>query len=179
MRKIKNCCCLLFILIAGSCTFDYGNSGSSGGDMPDLVMENVEYVRVKSAFPLARIEADRVERYEKQNLIKLENLSFEQYGERGREVNVYGKAGYAQIETNSGNILLDKGVVLDVENEDVVLETYQLEWKDEPKLLSTDEIVYIYRENGTRFTGSALRIDARRRTWEFINGITGTYIYDN
>ena len=170
---------LLFLL--ASCTFDYGESDSSGDNIPNLIMENVDYVRVISADPLARVKAERVERYEKQSLMKLENLSFEQYGERGEEVNVFGRAGFAQIETDTGNIFMDKGVMLDVETEDIVLETNQLEWEDETKTLSSgyyDE-VYIYRENGTRFSGRGLHVDARKHEWEFTGSVRGTYISDD
>jgi LPS export ABC transporter protein LptC len=164
-----------------SCTFDYGETQSSGEDVPNLVMENVEYVRVRAADPLARIKADRVERYEKQNLMKLENLTFEQYGNRGEEVNVYGKAGYAQVEIDTGDIFIDRNVRLDVAAEDIFLETNQLEWKDQPRSLSTGENaeVFIYKENGTRFTGRGLRIDVRRKFWEFTGSVRGTYIYDD
>jgi LPS export ABC transporter protein LptC len=180
MKKLSGFICILFIFLAVSCTFDYGETQSSGGEMPDIVMENVRYVRVKSADPLAQIHAERVERYEKQNMIKLENLTFEQYGENGEEVKVLGRAGYAQVEIDTGDILLDRNVRLDVTSEDIILETYQLEWKDEQRSLSTDASseVFLYQENGTRFTGTGLRIDARKRDWEFVGSVRGTYIYD-
>jgi LPS export ABC transporter protein LptC len=175
--------CILFVifLYCISCTFDYGEDQSSGDDVPNLVMENVEYVRVRSADPLARIKADRVERYEKQNLMKLENLTFEQYGSKGEEINVYGKAGYAHVEINTGDIFLDRNVKLDVASEDIFLETNQLDWKDQPRSISTDENaeVFIYRKNGTRFAGRGLHIDARKKNWEFTGSVSGTYIYDD
>jgi hypothetical protein len=113
--------------------------------------------------------------------MKLENLAFEQYGEKGKEINVYGKAGRAEVEIGSGDIFLDRAVRLDVETEDIVIETYQLEWKDESRSLSTKENdeVYIYRKNGTHFTGIGLHVDARKRVWEFANRVRGTYIHDD
>jgi len=48
-----------------SCTFDYGGGESHGEDHPDLIMKNVEYVRVRSANPQAKLQAELVERYEK------------------------------------------------------------------------------------------------------------------
>ena len=80
-----------FLLPLASCTFDYGETESAGSDLPDLVMENVEYVRVRSSDPIARFQAERAERYEKQGLMKIQNFVFEQYGERGEEVNAHGE----------------------------------------------------------------------------------------
>jgi LPS export ABC transporter protein LptC len=171
---------LLLISLLLSCTFDYGDKDSADDDLPDLVMENVEYVRVRAADPLARIQADRFERYEKQNMAKLENVIFEQYG-YGEEINIYGKAGRAEVNIESGDIFMDNNVNLEVRTEDVILQTYQLEWKDESRSLFTGEKneTFIYKENGTRFTGIGLQANARLRSWEFLGSINGVYIHDD
>ena len=172
---------LLLISLFWSCTFDYGDKDSEDDTLPDMVMENVEYVRVRAADPLARIQADRFERYEKQNLAKLENVIFEQYGGGGEEINVYGKAGTATVYIESGDIFMDKDVNLEVRTEDIILDTYQLEWKDESKSILTGEKnrTFIYKENGTKFSGIGLQANARLRTWEFLAGINGVYIHDD
>jgi LPS export ABC transporter protein LptC len=174
--------CLLAAAFANvSCTFDYGNNESDSDDTPDLIMENVEYVRVKSADPLAKLQAERVERYEKQNMIKLQNTTFEQYGENGEEVNVSGKAGKATVEIDTGNIFMDSNVRIEVLTEDIILETPQFEWLNESKYLSTgnDNEVYVYRKNGTMFSGVGLQSDTRKREWEFQGSVRGTYIKED
>jgi len=179
--RVLFCLFALFVFTNISCTFDYGDKESSDDDQPNLIMGNVEYVRVRSANPLARLQAERIERYEKQNLIKLHNITFEQYDELGEEVNVSGKTGNAIVEIESGNIFMDMNVRIEVATEDIILETYQLEWINEPKRLFTgnNNEVSVYRQNGTRFTGIGFQSDARKRTWEFIGSVKGTYIYDN
>jgi len=171
--------CILILLIS-SCSFDYGELESAERTTPDLIMENVEYVRVRSADPIARFQAERAERYERQGIMKLEHFSFEQYGERGEEVNAMGMAGLASVNIQSGDILMDNGVRLEVGSEDIIIETNQLEWKDEPRLLSSgkEEEVNIYQESGTSFTGIGLVIDTRRRTWEFSGVVSGTYVFE-
>jgi len=181
MTKKAVCfCCALFLLL-GACTFDYGESESLGEDLPDLVMENVEYVRVRSADPIARFQAERAERYEKQGIMKLRNITFEQYGERGEEVNTSGRVGNASVDIETGDIFMDSGVRIKVKSEDITIEAFQLDWKDEQRLLSTGEEdkVNIYRDDGTSFTGTGLRADARRRTWEFSGNAGGTYVHED
>jgi len=169
--------CSLFI----SCTFDYGETDSSERTLPDLVMKNVEYVRVRSADPIARFQAERAERFEKQGIMRLQNFSFEQFGERGTEVNAYGSAGFASIDIGSGDIFMDNGVRLEVESEDIIIDTKQLEWKDEARMISSGENdeVYIFQKSGTSFSGIGLRADARRRTWDFTGAVRGTYIHED
>jgi len=177
----KTCVISIFIVLLGSCTFDYGESASSEEELPDLVMENVEYVRVRSSDPVARFQAEYAERYEKQRIMKLQNLTFEQYGERGEEVNTVGRAGNASIDIETGDIFMDSGVRIEVELEDIIIETYQLEWKDEQRTISSgkEDEVNIYRDNGTSFTGIGLQANARTRIWEFSGNVGGTYIHED
>jgi len=164
-----------------SCTFDYGETDPAESMLPDLVMINVDYVRVRSADPLARFQAERAERYERQNLMKLETFSFEQYGEKGEEVNVFGKAGRASINIRSGDISMSDEVWLEISSEDIILETFQLDWREEPHLLFTgdENTVNVYQSNGTSFTGIGLMVDARRREWEFSSNVSGIFVQDD
>lgn len=172
------CSLLLFLT---SCTFDYGQLEEPDINQPDIVMENVEYVRIRSADPLARFKAERAERYEELSVMKLRNFSFEQFGNHGEDVNAQGQAGSAAVEIDSGNISLDDGVKIEVASEDITIETQRLDWKDKERILAggeTDE-VNILQSSGTSFTGAGFRADARRRTWEFTGGVRGSYIYED
>jgi len=172
---------LLAILLCGSCSFDYGELNGADNSQPDIVMEDVEYVRIRSADPVARFYAERAERYEERRLMEIRNLSFEQFGKRGEEVNASGRAGIASVEIDSGNIRMDNGVRIDVESEDIAFETNSLEWKDKEHILSAgeNEEVYVFQKSGTGFTGIGFSADTRRRTWEFSGGVSGTYIYED
>ena len=180
-RKMKKTLSLFSLFLLFSCSFDYDNQEGVDRDQPDLVMENVEYVRVRSADPQARFQAERLERYEERGIIELRNFSFEQFGSRGEEVNAYGRAGSASIEINSGDIYMDNEVRIDVDTEDLAIETKRLEWKDKERTLTggEEEEVSIYQESGTAFTGTGFHADARRRTWEFAGSVGGTYIKDD
>jgi len=171
----------IFLFSFSSCSFDYGNQEGADKNQPDIVMENVEYVRVRSADPQARFQAERLERYEERGIIELRNFSFEQFGSSVEEINAHGRAGSASVEIDSGDIHLDNEVRIDVETEDLAIETKWLEWKDKDRILTggEEEEVNIYQESGTDFTGIGFRADARQRTWEFTGNVSGTYIQDD
>jgi LPS export ABC transporter protein LptC len=173
--------CLLIIMLSASCTFDYGQNESSGDDMPDLIMENVKYVRVRSSDPKVRFQAERAERYEKKGIMELSNFTFEQFGDHGNDVNAAGWVASASVEIDSGNISMDGGVRIEVESEDIAIETTRLEWKDEERTLFSGEEdeVNIYQTNGTKFTGVGFHAYARSHSWEFTNGAVGIYISDD
>ena len=187
MRKLKENrtvhipCFLLPILILASCSFDYGNKETADKSQPDIVMENVEYVRVRSGDPVARFQAERAQRYEDRRLMELKNFSFEQFEKHSGDVNAYGRAGSAEIRTDTGDILMGGGVRIEVESEDIIIETKQLDWRDNERTLSgaQGEAVNILRANGTSFSGIDFFANARRRTWNFAGSVSGTYVHDD
>jgi len=168
----------LLVVLFLACTFEYGDGEDSEREMPDLIMENVVYIRVRSSDPIARFQAERAERFENIGLMKLQNFSFEQYGEKGAEANTFGSAGFASIDIESGDVFMENSVRLEIETENIVLETDQLDWKEEDRILTTrpDDEVRIFQDTGTSFTGIGLRVDARRQAWEFFGIVTGTYV---
>jgi len=171
----------LFSLFSFACSFDYDSLGGGDRNQPDIVMDNVEYVRVRSLDPQARLQAERVERYEERRVMELWNFSFEQFEGHGDEVNAYGRAGRASFEIESGDIYMEDGVMIEVDSEDIAIETARLEWKDKERTLSggpTDE-VHVYKENGTSFTGIGFQSNTRSRTWSFNETVSGIYVHDD
>ena len=170
---------LFMALVA--CSFDYGNQEKTGDDQPDIVMENVEYMRVRSGDPVARFMAEQVRRFEERRIMELRTFNFEQYGKSNLDVNAYGNAGSAEFMIDSGDIRMDDGVRIEVESEDIIIETKQLEWVDDDHTLSggKEEPALILRANGTSFSGIGFFADARMRTWEFARGVSGSYIHDD
>jgi LPS export ABC transporter protein LptC len=171
-------CFLALLFIA--CSFDYGEIPSENPDQPDIIMREVEYVRVRNGDPLVRFTAETAERYEKHQTMELKNCSFEQFERHGADINAAGKAGAASVELDSGNIRMQSGVILTVESENIEIETPELAWEDKEKRLSAGEHerVTMRRSDGTNFFGIGFAANIRDRTWGFASGIEGTYIWE-
>jgi len=166
--------CIFF----AACSFDYGSSREGDGGKPDIVMENVEYVRVRGGDPTMRFRAELAERYEERQTMSLRSITFEQFENQGTEINALGRAGTAVVELDTGNVRLSDGVSMEVESEDITIETSGLRWVDKEKQLygQGEDEVEIYRSDGTRFTGRGFSANIRERTWEFALGAKGTYV---
>ena len=165
-------------IVIAACSFDYGRSGDGDEEKPDIVMENVEYVRIRGGDPSMRFKAELAERYEERQTMRLVNTSFEQYENRGTEINATGWAGQALVETETGNARLSEGVRVEIDSEDIIIETTGLRWRDaEKELLGIgDDEVEIFRSDGTRFIGRGFSANIRERTWEFASGAEGSYV---
>jgi LPS export ABC transporter protein LptC len=173
---------LLPLLIPlGGCSFDYGASSSDTKDQPDIIMREVEYVRVRDGDPTARFQAELAERYEERQTMEIRSFSFEQFNPRKDEVNALGRAGNASMELDSGNIRLENGVRIEIESEDIVIETAGLDWRDAERELAGEEgaEVNISRSDGTSFIGRGFSANARSRTGAFSGGVEGSYSQDD
>lgn len=162
------------------CSFEYGEL--IGGDTgPDIIMRDVEYVRVRGGNPQVRFRAEEAERWEKQQTMNLNEFSFEQFEHPGEEVGARGIAGNAYVELETGNIDMTGGVRLEVESEDFIIETATLSWDDSSRRLSAGEkeIVDIQRTDGTFFQGRGFSADVRKRTWNFSGNVEGSYVHED
>jgi LPS export ABC transporter protein LptC len=179
VKQLFSACCRLFgIMLFLACSFDYGEAAQDNENQPDIVMKDVEYVRMRDGYPVVRFSAEEAQRFEKKQAMELEQFKFEQFETHAETVNATGNAGLASIELDSGNIHMKGGVRIEVESEDLTIATTTLEWQDKERHLSTGEAeqVDITRSDGTSFTGWGFFADARRRSWEFKNGVEGTFV---
>jgi LPS export ABC transporter protein LptC len=160
-----------------ACSFDYGGNQDEDAGKPDIIMLDVEYVRVRGGDVQVRFKAESAERFETANTMSLKNFSFEEFSD-GIKVDIVGSAGEAFVEMGSGNISLSGGVRVSVESEDFIMETSELRWLDKEKHFFGDSEgeVLITRSDGTNFIGRGFSADARSRTWLFELGIEGSYV---
>jgi len=175
---------IILILAAAlvyACSFDYSSVAEPDKNKPDIIMENIEYVRVRGGDPLVRFKAEYAERWEDTQTMDLKNFTFEQMEDSGETVNAEGRAGAATVEIGSGNTDLSGGVRIRVDSEDIIIRTAILQWRDKEKTLTggADNLVEIERSDGTNFTGRGFFADARNWTWTFSGQVQGTYVEED
>jgi LPS export ABC transporter protein LptC len=172
---------LLISLLIPGCSFDYGEGNAENSGLPDLVMNDVEYVRIRDGDPQVRFQAEQAERYEDRQLMELRNFSFEQFSNHGGEIDSTGRAAAARVELDSGNIGISGGVSLSVDSEDITIETESLDWQDKERQLSggPEAPVRILRDDGTSFQGWGFKANTRNRNWEFVGPVGGSYVHED
>jgi hypothetical protein len=125
---------VLTLLSVLACSFDYGIPPDDTGNEPDIVMQDVEYVRMENSNPVARINAEEARRYEERHTMELDDFTFEQYNSSppgsDPDVNVSGRGGEARVQTDSGNLSMDGGFSITVKSEDISIDAKSLYWQD-------------------------------------------------
>ncbi|MDR2900326.1 MAG: LPS export ABC transporter periplasmic protein LptC [Treponema sp.] len=172
------CLAVSFFLFVG-CSFDYGQTNDSSEEQPEIIMLDVEYVRVENGEPMLQFKAEKAEQYEESRTMKLSNFSFTQFNQDEEKEDTSGFAGSGVIDLDSKDVALKDGVYVDAASEDMQISTEVLHWKDEEKELDSGaEDVFVERPDGTTLSGSGFSADLRTRTWEFSSSISGTYVYE-
>jgi hypothetical protein len=89
-----------------------------------------------------------------------------------------GVAASAEIDLASGDVFMSGGVSVSVPDEDVLIETEALAWKDDAKGLAGPEngAVLIKKGDGTYLSGIGFAADARSRSWYFTGTVNGTWV---
>jgi hypothetical protein len=176
---------ILLTLLLAACSFDYDTSGEDFGNDPNVVMKDVEYVRMENALPVVRIRSKEARRYEAKHAMEMDGFSFEQYNSSLPEdaeipdINVRGAGGSVTIETDSGNLTMAGGVSIDVTSEDLSLQTESLSWEDGERLLSAPGDLIVSRSDGTRLSGRNFSADTRRREWRFEEAVAGDIVEED
>lgn len=168
--------CILF----PGCSFDYGALSDEGSStIPDLIMTDVEYVRVQDGKPVVRLQAEKISRYDKEKRMEVEFPRFAQYASDGSE-GARGGASSATVDTESGDVVLSGGVVMSVPEEDVLLETERLDWLDKDRILSgaAGFPLLVKRGDGSSLSGPGFRVDSRSKRWSFSGAVSGIYVDD-
>ena len=172
---------ILLCLFLAACSFDYDTNYKDDGK-PDLVMENAEYVRIVNGNPEIRVKAEEIRRYEERHAMELDKFSFEQYnaapeGQKAiPDINARGKAGIARMETDTNNFFIQGNISIEVISEDITIETSELSWKNNERLISAPKYVNITRSNGTTLKGRGFSADVRSRSWEFDSSVEGSVV---
>ncbi len=193
LPKIRSFCppprCLRGFVVAqllfSACSFSYDTTVlTDESERPDITMNSVEYVRVRDGEPIVRIQADKAERYEKDQVMIVDSLAFAQYGKKSQEadsasaVGAVGAAGASRVDLVSGDVDLYGGVQIVIEQEDLEIDTLALSWRnDERILLGGDDIpVSITRGDGSSVSGTGFGVSARERAFEFTGSVSGVYV---
>ncbi|AEJ20858.1 LPS export ABC transporter periplasmic protein LptC [Gracilinema caldarium] len=163
-----------------SCSFDYGTSSEPEQEKPDLVMKDVDYVRVSDGKISLHMQADQINRYESKKLLQVQNISFEQYSKNSVGPDAVGSAGFAQFWTATSDAAFSGGVQIYINSENLSIEAKSLQWNHNSKKLlgPLDDQVLLKKSDGSILVGKNFSADGRSRSWQFTGPVSGTYQED-
>jgi lipopolysaccharide export system protein LptC len=177
---------VVFILVGTvslllSCSFDYSTISESEQEKPDLIMQDVDYVRVSDGKISLHMQADQIKRYESKRLLQVQNIHFEQYAKNSLEPDAIGAAGIAQFWTATSDAAFSEGVQIYITSEKLSIEAKSLQWNNSQKKLlgPLDGQVLLKKSDGSILVGKNFSADGRSRSWQFAGPVSGIYQEDS
>jgi LPS export ABC transporter protein LptC len=165
-------------VLCASCTFNYEDVAVGDSNLPDISMSELKYTRMKNGELFVDLQAAESDSYDSRHLMVLRDYSFQQYDSAKGEVDAEGNGGVAEIELDTLNVHMNKGIVISVRTEDIVLQTESLDYNDTEKFLQSgeDDIVMIERTSGTEIKGKGFLADVRKHSFGFEKGSSGVWV---
>src|SRR5690606_7219568 len=102
-----------------------------------------------------RLQGERAERWEDDQRMAVSQARFAQFAAKAATPAASGRAGQADILLETGDIVLSGGVQLYLEEEGTIIESAELQWYDDSKvLISPDNSwVLLKDEDGSLISG--------------------------
>ncbi len=174
----------LFIIVfafLASCSFDYGGATGEGEEKPDIVMKDFDFVRVSDKKIDVRLQGDEAKHWEKDQRMEVRQARFAQYNRSDASLASSGLAGRAEIDFDSGDVVLSEGVQVYIQQEDTLIESGELHWHDKAGMLIApdSQTVLFKNDKGSIIQGRGFGADARRRAWELAGGVEGNYVHED
>lgn len=178
MWYIQNGFILVFCIMAVlSCSFDYSSMEEAENNRPDLVMQDVDYVRVTDGSIAFHMQADKLDHFENNHLFQVQNIRFEQFPKGVTEPDTVGSAGFAQFWTTTQDAVFTEGVRIVIPSEDLSVEAKSLQWHNSQKRLlgSQEDQVLLKKSDGSMLVGKGFSADGRSKSWQFTGPVSGIY----
>lgn len=133
----------------------------------DVSIENFHLIEEKKGIKQWELNADRAEVINSERITRLRSISMDFFRKSGNNILVTADSGIIKNDNNDIDL---KGNVKVSSNDGYVLETENLKWMSEEKMVQTDDEVDI---NGTdvRITGKSLTVDVENETLEIFSNV--------
>ena len=172
---------IVLLAALSGCSFEYRETGTAEEEtaLPDYILHDTTYTISRAGLDRIEFTAQKASFYTSERLVLLEALSFRQLSGSG-ELLTTGSSDFGEIDTDSYDVRMEGDVLLEALSEESRISTGRLRWDHDDNMLLGEpgiEATVVYRD-GSRVTGTDLRIDGNERYLEFSQVRDGVVRYE-
>ncbi len=161
------------------CSLDYSEgelSESMDREIPRSELETFVHTRVTRGQPRFVLGAHRARIYDDPDETLLEKAVFKEYGENG-ELLSQGKADRIVFQNSSEDARMTGDILVYSAREETRIAAQEILWDSDKKQLTSggETLVSLLQNDGTKLEGRGFKADFRYNTFEFSQGVEGTY----
>lgn len=169
---------LVLLALAPGCSFDYSDARvEAGGSGAPPQVELLEVSMLIQRDNRLELSADRIASYPDQGYQEFSNLQFREYGPEG-ELRLEGQADAGRLMLDTENVDLSGTVRFYSTVEEAEITSEFLSWDSAERVLRgpAGAPVTLERDDGSRVEGRGLRVDGRRNSVTFEDGVEGVFV---
>jgi hypothetical protein len=167
------------LILAASCSFNYGTSASDENPLPEMVLRNAVAQRYENESIALTLNAAVLEMYPSDEVWAAEGVTFTQFSSDGSgKTEAEGSAGILLIDDREQTYTLGENAHFHLVSDDIRLAAPALRWVKRLHRLSgsADGEVVLFKGDGTEIRGTGFYADTLSRDYSFRTTVSGSLV---
>jgi len=162
--------------ILSGCSIEYineNNNTTKSESIPDSVMKNFKYIKIKNNKPYVELNSSLAEIYNDQNKTVLYDVSFTEY--ENSKVSTTGKANNIEYNNDTENAKLSGDLAFYSLKDEMKMYGDILYWNKEERTINSElnKSIKVIKDDGSSIEGYGFSANLKNSTFKFANKVTG------
>lgn len=176
MKAFRFLGAVFFSLAAASCSVNYDNIYDTEGTVPELMLDEAVFKRVKDGKATSQIQSERLEEFKDGGKVLAQNIQFETKNDDG-QVNSFGQAGLMKADTNEELYEFFNGIHIEAPERGLVIDGESLRWNGKTEQLTGEKNKSVtIKKDGVTLSGNGFSASAISESFSFSSNVGGVYI---
>ena len=163
------------MLAAASCSVNYDNIYETEGTVPELMLDDAVFKRVRDSKAVSEIQSERLEEFKASGKVLAKNIQFETKNDDGK-VNSFGNAGIMKADTKKEVYEFYEGIHIEAPERGVAIDGESLRWNGKnEQLVGEKGKVLTIKKDGISLSGKGFSASAVSESFNFSSSVNGNY----
>ncbi len=163
-------------LAAASCSVNYDNVYETEGTVPELMLDEAVFKRVKDSKVSSEIQSKRLEEFKDSGRVLARDIQFETKNDDGK-VNSFGSAGLMRADTKREVYEFFNGIHIEAPERGVKIDGESLRWNGKTEqLVGEKDKALTIQKDGITLRGMGFSASAISESFNFAASVSGDYV---
>ena len=167
---------IILSVAAASCSVNYDNIYDTEGTVPELMLDEAVFKRVKDSKVSSEIQSKRLEEFKDSGTVLAQDIQFESRNDEG-DVNSFGSAGLMKADTKNEVYEFYNGIRIEAPDRGFVIYGDSLRWNGKTEQLTGEKTKPVtIKKDGVTLSGSGFSASAVSESFSFSSNVGGVYV---
>ncbi len=163
-------------MLAASCSVNYDTVYETEGTVPELMLDDAVFSRVRDSKSVAEIQSKRLEEFKDGGVVLAKDIQFTTKTDGG-EVSSFGSAGLMKADPQKEVYEFFNGIKIEAPEKGLVIEGESLRWNGKSEQLVGERGKPLtIKKDGMTLRGSGFSASAVSQSFSFSSNVSGIYV---